>query len=54
MSRDSLNDEWIYVVKQGMCRILKTVKLNLDSKNNSKVFVEITKLFSNDVFVIIS
>ena len=25
-----------------------------DSKNNSKVFVEITKLFSNDVFVIIS
>jgi hypothetical protein len=52
MCRDSLNDEWIYVVKQGVCRVLKSIKLNPDSKNNNKVFVEISKLLSKDVFVI--
>ena len=51
MSRDSLNEEWIFVVKQGVCRILKTMKLSSDLKNKNKVFVEITKLFSKDVFV---
>ena len=52
MCKDSVTDEWVYVIKQGVGRALKTIKKNnRKNKQNNSLFIEMKKLFEKDVFV---
>ena len=60
MCKDSYSNDWIYVIKQGQCRVLKKVKFtkrnpllkslsNADNANSN--FIEIKKVNVKEVFV---
>lgn len=51
MCRDSVKDEWIYIVKQGVCRILKTIKIDSKTDDHNTMYIELKKLYAKDVFV---
>ena len=54
MCKDSSNNDWIYCVKLGTCRVIK--KLNNNNQNNHNLlntdnFIEVEKLYSKNIFV---
>ena len=51
MCKDSVKDDWIYIVKQGACRVLKTVRLNSNKEKPKIMYIELKKLLTKDAFV---
>jgi CRP-like cAMP-binding protein len=46
MCKNSLDNDWIYIVKQGVCKVIKSVKTRTE-----QLYLEIDRLNSKDVFV---